>query len=90
MRCAPLDSVTTRGVLAALEPAQQQARERVVAEVVGAELQLEALGRAAPRRGHHARVVDEQVDALGHALGERAHGVEAGQVELLHAQRGVP
>ena len=37
--------------------------EREVAEVVGAELQLEAVGGLAARRHHHAGVVDEQVEA---------------------------
>ena len=44
------------------QPIEQQARERVVAEVVGAELHLEAVVAQPARRHHDARVVDETVD----------------------------
>jgi len=57
-----------------------------VAEVVRAELELEPVGRAAPRRGHHTGIVDEEVEALVTApetLGERSHGVQAREIELL-------
>ena len=37
--------------------------QREVAEVVGGHLQLEAVRRLAVRRAHHARVVDEEVEA---------------------------
>ncbi|MBB2903209.1 hypothetical protein FHR75_004051 [Kineococcus radiotolerans] len=59
-----------------------------VAEVVGAELQLEAVdGRLTLRRGHDPRVVDEQVDGLAFFLhpgpegGDRGEG---GQVKIGH------
>src|SRR5829696_414003 len=61
----------------------------LVAEVVGAELKLEAVGGPAPRRRHHPRVVDQQVEPVvpaAVALGEGANRVEAGQVELLQLQ----
>jgi hypothetical protein len=41
------------------EPLQQQAGEREVAEVVGAELELEAVGGGLLRGVHHAGVVDQ-------------------------------
>ena len=74
-------------LLAPLEPVDQQPGEGEVAEVVRAELKLEAVGRLAPRGGHHAGVVDQQVETVvvgAHALGKRAHRVEAREVELLH------
>ena len=59
---------------------QQQTRQREVAEVVGAELQLEAVFGGLPRRRvHHAGVVDQQVDArVGGAqlVGRRADAVQ--------------
>ena len=55
--------MTTRGVGAGGERVEQQAGEREVAEVVGAELELEAVGGLAARRHHHPGVVDQQVDA---------------------------
>jgi len=57
-----------------------------VAEVVRAELELEPVGRAAPRRGHHTGIVYEEVEALVTApetLGERPHGVQVREIELL-------
>ena len=60
---------------------EQQVGEREVAEVVGAELQLEAVGGAAQRRHHHAGVVDQQVDLAVPAGGELADRGEAGEVE---------
>jgi hypothetical protein len=58
-------------------------------EVVGAELQLEAVRGQSARRRHHARVVDQQVEPVvpaAIALGERPDRVEAGQVEILQLQ----
>ena len=55
-----------------------------MAEVVDAELQLEALPGAALRRDHDSRVVDQQVEAIdagAEALGEGAHVIEVGEVE---------
>ncbi len=46
------------------QPVQQQAGEGEVAQVVGAELQLEAVLGGRLRRVHHAGVVDQQVDAV--------------------------
>ena len=59
---------------------QQQVGEREVAEVVGAELQLEAVLGATERRVHHARVVDQDID-LAEVVCERADGREIGEVE---------
>ena len=61
--------------------------------MVGAELQLEAVGSAPERRRHDPRVVDEDVDAVvvrQHLLGERAHGGQGGKVEVtrLHRRAG--
>ena len=62
----------------------QQPGEGEVAEVVGAELQLEAVvGLASPRRGHHAGVVDEEVEGALEPLGQGVHRLLRGQVELL-------
>ena len=72
---------------ALLQQGQQPGDERDVAEMVGAELQLETVrGGLAVRRGHDARVVDQQVDRTpigAQRLGERADRVQAGQVEAL-------
>ena len=53
---------------------QQQPGQHEVAEVVGAELQLEAVrgASASLRRGHHAGVVDQQVERAVPRLGEVA------------------
>ena len=53
-----------------------------MAEVVGAELELEAVDGARQRRDHHAGVVDEQVDIAVPAGGELADRGEAREVEL--------
>ena len=66
---------------------QQVRGQRVVAEVVGAELQLEAVFGHLPRRWrHHRGVVDQQVEArvpCAEALAEFMDGLEAGQVQRL-------
>ena len=56
---------------------QQQVGEREVAEMVGAELQLEAVRRPDQRRDHHAGVVDQQVDLAVPAGRERTHRLQA-------------
>jgi hypothetical protein len=61
------------------EPIKQQAGEREVTEMVGAELQLEAVLGGRLRRPHHARVVDQQVDAVvrgAQLVGRGAHGLQ--------------
>ena len=78
MRWAPEETVTTRPVTLL----EQQVGEREVAEVVGAELQLEAVGGTLERRDHDAGVVDEQVELAVPRAGELAHGGEAREVEL--------
>jgi hypothetical protein len=56
---------------------EEQPGQREVAELVGAELELESVGGLAARCGHDARVVDERVDPrmrLAHPRRELAHG----------------
>jgi hypothetical protein len=60
---------------------KQQVGQREVAEVVRAEQELEAVRRARERRGHHAGVVDEQVQLALPGCRERADGGEAREVE---------
>ena len=53
------DTVTTRGAVGSQQQRQQQPGQHEVAEMVGAELQLEAVAGDRPlRRCHHAGVVD--------------------------------
>ena len=63
-----------------------------MAKVIGAELQLEAVGRYLPLgRNHHASVVDEQVEAIplfGQPLGECRDRDEIGKIELLEPDLG--
>jgi hypothetical protein len=62
-----------------------------VPEVVGRELELPALRRRRPRRGHDAAVVDQQVELGvlgGDLLGERAHALLAREVELADLELG--
>lgn len=63
-----------------------------MAEVVGAEGQLEAVLRgAALGDGHHTGVVDQQIQraaALGQLPGEGRDGGQVGEVEHLGAHRG--
>ena len=71
------------------EASKQQAGEREVTEVVGPELALESVPGQPPRRGHHARVVDQQVDAVRvESFGEAPDRAEVGEVELRHAGLG--
>jgi hypothetical protein len=62
-------------------------RQGEVAEIVGAELQLEAIrGGLPPRRGHHGGVVDQQIETPSLPLqpcGEVGDGLEAGEIDLL-------
>ena len=60
---------------------QQQVGQGEVAEVVGAELELEALGGPAQRHRHHPGVVDQQVDRPRPGPGEGADGAQIGEVE---------
>jgi hypothetical protein len=59
---------------------QQQPGQREVAQVVGPELELEALLGQRPRRHHHARVVDQHVDGRGGGR-ERPYRIQVGEVE---------
>jgi hypothetical protein len=63
------------------DPRQQQVREGEVAEVVGAEVQLEAVGRRRLRHEHDAGIVDEHVDRLAPRIGEPPDGGEVGEIE---------
>jgi hypothetical protein len=63
-----------------------------VAEVVGAELHLEAVGRLPVRQRHHPRVVHQNVDsreAAHQGLGEAGHAVERREVERHHLEPGL-
>jgi hypothetical protein len=66
---------------------EQQAGQREVAEVVRADLRLEAVGGASLGDGHDAGVVDEQVEVALPGLGERADGREVREVEVAHLGR---
>jgi hypothetical protein len=55
-----------------------------VAQVVGAELQLEAVRRPAVRDVHDPGVGDQDVEASGPALGEGPHRGQVGQVQPPH------
>ena len=66
--------------------------EQEVAEVVGAELRLEAVDGGALRAGHHPGVADEHVEhrvVLQEAVGEGADAGQVGQVELAQVEVGV-
>src|ERR1700730_13727149 len=63
-----------------------------MAEMIGTELKLKAVGGSPVRRGHHAGVVDQQVDIViaGSDVGsERSYRAEVGHVEpcSLHGGR---
>src|SRR5207237_1942105 len=67
-----------------LERAQQQAGQRKVPEVVGAQLELKAVRRPGVGGGHDAGVVDEEVQPVAagpEVLAERTHRAEVGEVE---------
>ena len=89
-RCALLLTVTTRALLDE-HTVEQQPGQREVAQVVGAELQLEAVGGGLFRGVHHPGVVDQQVDArVGGAqrFGGGTHRLQRAQVELLYGDVG--
>ena len=77
--------VNDAGAMAGHEGRQEQAGEREMAQVIGADLQLEALGSAAVGDCHDPGVVDEQVEAVGVCqgplTGEFADRCKAGEVE---------
>jgi hypothetical protein len=81
----PLLIVTT-GVLATLHSADEKGRERKVAEVIGPQLELEAVGGLAPRRRHQACVVDEKVEPL--VLGQEPLGEGPDRLEVREVQWG--
>ncbi|KAF0653596.1 TetR family transcriptional regulator [Cyanobium sp. Copco_Reservoir_LC18] len=63
---------------------QQGEGEGDVAQVVGAELELETLAGEGPGRRHHAGVVDQQVEAavaLGDGDGGGGHAGQIGQIQ---------
>jgi hypothetical protein len=66
---------------AVADPRQQQVRKREVAEVVGADLHLEAVGGARLGDRHHAGVVDQDVEVAVEPVGELVHRAEVGEVE---------
>ena len=62
------------------EPRQQQVGEREVAEVVGGQVQLDAVRRGAERQRQRAGVVDQHVD-WADVLRERPHRRQVGDVQ---------
>lgn len=60
---------------------QQQVGQRKRAEVVGADLQFEAVAGAALRHPHDPGIVDQEIQRFGPPSGEGAHGGQIGQVE---------
>jgi hypothetical protein len=70
------------------DPRQQQVGEREVAEVVGRQLQLEAVGAAGARQAEDARVVDEHVDLAG-CPREGADRGQVGHVEQAYVDVAV-
>src|SRR6202034_2735983 len=64
--------------------------EREMAEMVGGELELAALGRVLLGSGHNACVVDKDVELTHPTCDELAHRCEVGQVEPLGPHFGIP
>src|SRR5262245_20223812 len=59
--------------------------ENEVAEVIGAELRLEAVARLRKRRGHDSGIGDDQVEGLAFShepIGTEADAFEAGEIEF--------
>ena len=78
---------------AAPERGQQEARQQEVSEVVGAELELEAVGGLlALARHHHAGIVQQQIEAV-EPIGERgreiADGAQVGEVKQHQLEAGL-
>ena len=71
------DAPTSLGAAAALDQRHQFRRQREVAEVVGAKLPLEAIVGVLEGGGHHAGVVDEDVDLVKPLAGARSGGADA-------------
>ncbi len=70
-----------------LQGGEQQERQEEMAEMVGAELQLEAIAGRALRRGHYPRVIDEEIQrrpACATLLGGRADGGERPEIKRHH------
>ena len=63
------------------EHGQQPEREREVAEVIDADLRLDALRGQRERARHHAGVVDEHVKRAPRRRAELAYGVEVREIE---------
>ena len=64
-----------------LDPVAEQARQREVAEVVGAHVGLESVSRPRQRQAQHAGVVDQHVNAI-HRVGELSHAGQIGKIEV--------
>jgi hypothetical protein len=72
-------------------PVEQETGPGEVPEVVGAELQLEAVGRRPTGRVHDTGVVDQQVDppvATAESLGRDPDRIERRQIEMLELELG--
>jgi len=73
------------GVGPLVEEGQQKPSQREMAEMIGPELKLKAVGGPLKGRGHDAGVVDQQVDVVvagSDAVSERSNRTEVGKVEL--------
>jgi hypothetical protein len=86
------DDAWRRGRCGLKDRWEQEAGEGEVAEVVGAELELESIGSDATLgKGHDAGVVDEEVEAAvggEEGLSSGTNGGEAGEVELRDFELG--
>src|SRR5882762_5227323 len=80
-------------LVAATEQRQQMCGERVMAEIVGAELHLEAVCCGLPlRQRHHSGIVDQKIErgvSRGKARGETGDRSKARQIERFVADFGV-
>src|ERR1700726_3955018 len=64
---------------------EQESSQCEVAQMIGPELKLEAIGCPSVGRSHHAGVIDQQVDVLvagPNTVGKRPYRNEVGKVEL--------
>jgi hypothetical protein len=75
MPWAPEESATTREGAPRDERRGQQDREQEVPQVVARQVVLEAVGGGGVGAAHHARIVDQDVDAV--VVGEDALGAGA-------------
>jgi hypothetical protein len=87
LTCAYSATIARGSSVGGGERAVQPEREPEVAEVVGGELQLPAPRGALFGRGHHARVVDQDVQRALPAPRERGDRSGVGQLQFADPQR---